>query len=96
MVVVEGVKAVTRTTSFCPSQWEGELTDGRGFFVHYRHGILRLWISPLPGAPEGDPVFREVVGAEFDGSMETAAMKVHLEKLLDFSNAQERDDAIPQ
>lgn len=33
---------LVETCSAAPSQWEGELSDGRMFFVHYRHGTLSI------------------------------------------------------
>jgi len=29
-----------------PAQWEGKFTDGREFYVHFRHGILSIYIKP--------------------------------------------------
>ena len=41
------IVALTQTCLVMPSQWEGELDDGRSLYVRYRHGLLRV------GAGEG-------------------------------------------
>lgn len=39
------IKSITQTCDACPSQWEGELDDGRFFYVRYRWGNLQLGIG---------------------------------------------------
>jgi hypothetical protein len=71
------IKQLTQTCSACPSQWEGELADGRGLYVRYRWGGLSVSVSRQPG---DDPIFGPIIhqasiGESFDGQIEWEAIK---------------------
>ena len=38
-----------QTCGACPSQWEGQLADGRALYVRYRHGYLRACVADTLG-----------------------------------------------
>jgi hypothetical protein len=46
--VASKIKELQMTTSAVPTQWEGQLEDGRFFYARYRHGILRLGVGETP------------------------------------------------
>jgi hypothetical protein len=39
------IVALTQTCLVMPSQWEGELDDGRSLYIRYRHGRLRVGVG---------------------------------------------------
>ncbi|MFZ4606093.1 MAG: hypothetical protein ACOYM5_07525 [Caulobacter sp.] len=39
------IVSLTQTCPTAPSQWEGELSDGRTLYVRYRHGGLSIGIG---------------------------------------------------
>lgn len=36
------IEHLTQTCGACPSQWEGELEDGRMLYIRYRWGYLSI------------------------------------------------------
>jgi len=40
------LKKLINTCTLCPSQWEGELDDGRLIYIRYRWGYLRVELGP--------------------------------------------------
>jgi hypothetical protein len=43
------IATVTQTCGACPSQWEGQLVDGRPIYIRFRHAELSVRIGK-PGA----------------------------------------------
>jgi hypothetical protein len=39
------VVALKKTSVACPSQWEGDLEDGRAIYIRYRHGHLSVGVG---------------------------------------------------
>lgn len=39
---MQKIKTIKKTCDACPSQWEGELEDGRNFYIRYRFGLLTV------------------------------------------------------
>jgi len=62
------VKFLTRYTSYCPTQWEGETTNGEDVYIRYRWGFLRVDIN-------GKEVFGDQIGGEMDGVLSDEKMK---------------------
>ena len=62
------VKFLNRYTSYCPTQWEGETTNGEDVYIRYRWGFLRVDI-------DGEVVFGEQIGGAFDGVLSDEEMK---------------------
>lgn len=50
------VRTLTLTCRVAPSQWEGQLTDGRMFYVRVQHGELQVRVSPEPTSNVEDAV----------------------------------------
>jgi hypothetical protein len=85
------VVAMKQTCSACPSQWEGELEDGRALYVRYRWGELSAGVGEDIGAAvkngrAEETLFFEHVGDGLDGSMTFKELKGHLQGLLEFPN----------
>lgn len=83
------VVAMKQTCNACPSQWEGELEDGRMLYVRYRGGELSAGVGEDIGAAvkngrSEEALFFEHVGDGFDGSMTFEELKGHLQGLLEF------------
>lgn len=83
------VVAMKQTCSACPSQWEGELEDGRMLYVRYRWGELSAGVgedikAAVKNGRSEETLFFEHVGDGFDGSMTFEELKGHLQGLLEF------------
>jgi hypothetical protein len=55
---------ITKTCQAAPTQWEGILSDGRVFYVRYRHGRLSLGIGidlddAVHASRMSDPVYED-------------------------------------
>lgn len=69
---------IEQTCRACPSQWEGQLLDGRYFYVRYRSGRLRIGFGDSPWAAvdaaiakvESYPPLQGVIGDQYDGYLE--------------------------
>lgn len=86
------VRTYWQTSLAAPSQWEGELEDGRMFYVRVRHGQLEVRISPGPTANVRDAVAGSaslLVALEDPGEsfMDEKAMKESTGRVLDFAVA---------
>lgn len=71
------IASLTQTCSACPSQWEGNLEDGRMIYIRYRHGWLSVSVSPKPTtdvskAVMGESIYSESIGDDLDGFIEWA------------------------
>ena len=70
------VNNIVQTCYACPSQWEGNLEDGRMFYVRYRWGGLTIELSngPTDNISElfndGKLIHSETLGDGFDGVLE--------------------------
>jgi hypothetical protein len=62
------VREIRKTCSACPAQWEGFTRDGRGIYVRFRYGSLRIDIS-------GETVFRRELSDGLDGCLSYAQLK---------------------
>jgi hypothetical protein len=62
------VKDLIRFGSYCPTQWDGETTNGEKVYIRYRWGVLTVDI-------DGEEVFSAKAGKEFDGIMGDEEMK---------------------
>lgn len=64
----EGQIAWERQTCIaCPTQWEGELRDGRMFYFRYRHGYASLGVGGTVDQAVDDP---ETVGMGLGQSLD--------------------------
>lgn len=81
------VKTLTKTCDLCPSQWEGELEDGRMIYIRIRHDYLSVRVSKK----EGSDIKEAVRGAELlctvSDAYTTKDMIEETKSVLDFSNA---------
>ena len=46
------IATVTQTCGACPSQWEGQLVDGRPIYIRFRHAELSVRIGKAGGGIE--------------------------------------------
>ena len=86
------VRTYWQTCRAAPSQWEGELHDGRMFYVRVRHGRLEVRVSPRPSADVTDAVRSPaaLLVALHDPSesfMDEDTMKDSSAEVLDFAEA---------
>lgn len=65
-----------KTCESCPSQWEGELDNGRFLYARYRHGCLTWGFGETPR--DAVSLSMEMPGLELgeplDGELSTQAM----------------------
>ena len=79
------------TGSFCPSQWEGKLEDGRMFYARFRHGWFYISVSEKPTDDVFDAINDDLIvefeheGEGHDGVMSTELMMKLTEKTIDWS-----------
>jgi len=84
------VVSIEQTCGACPSQWEGRLDDGRGLYVRYRYGKLKIALfdgADYVSAPN-ETIQHIVVWEsdnEWDGVMESSEMIGRTKLLLDWS-----------
>lgn len=83
------VVALEQTCSACPSQWEGELEDGRSLYARYRGGGLSVGVgdgidAAVSNSWSEDALYFEHVGDGLDGYMDFDQLHAHLHGLLDF------------
>jgi len=64
------VKDDALTCESCPTQWEGQLHDGRYFYFRYRFGWASLAIGATAGKVTGRSDVSEEIGDDLDGSMD--------------------------
>ncbi len=86
------VPVVVRLTQTClavPSQWEGELDDGRSLYVRYRHGLLRVGVGEAAkdasrnSATESALCCKQIEDADED-MMSFKELRGHLRGVLEF------------
>lgn len=83
------VVALKKTSTACPSQWEGDLEDGRAIYARYRHGHLSVGVADyVDGAVRNgmsdEALFADYVGDGLDGFMDFEELRVQLHGLLEF------------
>lgn len=76
------VEEIIQTCSACPSQWEGNLKDGRMFYARYRWGRLTIELSKAPTTDvfkamceDADLIYNKNLGDEYDGVLDTNELK---------------------
>ena len=72
------IRRIERTCSACPSQWEGEMVDGRSVYIRYRWGRLTVGIGNNIDEAIDSVVFDLDYGDLFDGAM-------NLDEVLDLT-----------
>lgn len=90
----DGLPVVTSLKMTClavPSQWEGELNDGRSLYGRYRHGLLRVGIGEDAKAAHTNSFpetafYCEHIGDGLDGVMSSEELREHLCGLLEFAD----------
>lgn len=70
---------LNKTCHACPSQWEGETSEGLRFYARYRWGYLSVSVCK-------ETILKNSLGDSFDGLMEDNELKFQLRELIDFSN----------
>ncbi len=83
------VMTLVQTCIAIPSQWEGELDDGRSLYVRYRHGLLRVGVGEglgqaIENSASQSALHCERLGDEYDGAMSFKELRGHLRGVLDF------------
>ena len=65
------LKNIIQTCHSCPSQWEGEIEDGRNIYIRYRWGYLSIYLSYNPGEPAlaGELIYDRQLGDGLHGSI---------------------------
>lgn len=64
------VKHDQMTCGSCPTQWEGQLHDGRHFYFRYRFSKASLAIGATAEEVSGRQSIAETVGDDLDGTMD--------------------------
>jgi hypothetical protein len=73
------VKTITQTCFACPSQWEGQTTNGDSIYVRHRWGTLRVDLN-------GKTVLSKDVGDGLSGVMNLDEVKRHTRPLFDWAD----------
>lgn len=86
---VPSVVALEQTCLAVPSQWEGELDDGRSLYVRYRHGLLRVGVGEglseaIKNTVPETALHCERLGDDLDGVMTYKELRGHLRGVLAF------------
>lgn len=75
------VRNIEQTCVACPSQWEGNLIDGRMFYARYRWGVLSVELSKelttdvyKAIGEDGELIYDEQLGDSYDGTLEQAEL----------------------
>lgn len=90
MKVRPKVQTLKLTCEAYPSQWEGQLQDGRFVYIRYRYGVLRMGIGVTEDEAADNTTFgRGFIEKALDADsnmMSTMTMALRLEQHLDFTN----------
>jgi hypothetical protein len=83
------VLTLKKTCLACPSQWEGDLEDGRAVYARFRHGHLSVGIGgtvkqAVGNAMSDQALYEGNIGDGLDGFMDFDELKGHLHGLLEF------------
>lgn len=68
------VVKIIRTCFACPSQWEGEFSNGDKLYIRYRWGYLSVR-RDSQDAVNGEEIFGEQVGDGLDGVLRYEDLK---------------------
>jgi hypothetical protein len=77
------VLTLKKTCLACPSQWEGDLEDGRAVYARFRHGHLSVGIGgtvkeAVGNAMSDQALYEGDIGDRFDGFMDFDELKARL------------------
>lgn len=83
------VTALRKTSTACPSQWEGTLEDGRAVYARYRHGHLSVGVGDdveeaVRSSTSDRALYADYAGDGLDGFMDFEELAIHLHGLLEF------------
>ncbi len=83
------VLTLKKTCLACPSQWEGDIEDGRAVYARFRHGHLSVGIGgtvkeAVGNAMSDQALYEGDIGDGLDGFMDFDELKAHLRWLLEF------------
>ena len=70
------VKTLTQTCNACPSQWEGELTNGEKLYIRYRWGYLSIRVN-------NKEIWGNFIGSSLDGYIDEYDMNPYLVEALE-------------
>lgn len=78
------MKWLKKTCDDCPSQWEGELEDGKFIYIRYRGGTLGYGVGKTIDKAVDNYKIEEIIGDKYDGTLSTEKMlnKLGLVELL--------------
>lgn len=84
------VKTLKKACLACPSQWEGDLDDGRVVYVRYRHGELSVGVgetinAAVQNAGSEEALYAEELSDGLDGFMTFEELNGRLRGVLEFS-----------
>lgn len=70
------IKIIKQTCKNSPSQWDGELNDGREIYIRYRWGTIEVYVANMIGqkALDGDCILDKPIGDEYDGKIKFDAI----------------------
>lgn len=68
------ILTLEQTCEFCPSQWEGELSNGKIIYIRYRFGIFSYGVGEILSEAIGDQKAIYNSDDEWDGFMSTSDM----------------------
>lgn len=90
---VPTVAWMMQTCGACPSQWEGELQDGRAVYIRFRHGWLQVGAGPdVDAAVRGAEDLYEGEGPNgLDGFLTFEQLRDHLSGVLGFEGVEHRE-----
>ena len=70
------VKTLTQTCNACPSQWEGELTNGEELYIRYRWGYLSIRVN-------NKEIWGKTLGDDLNGYIDEYDMNLYLVEALE-------------
>lgn len=77
------VKTIIHTCVGAPDQWEGQLEDGRYFYIRGRHGYLRASVgSSVDAAVRGEPTESTAAETLYDEEIDEAGYGMTTEEVL--------------
>ena len=85
------VRALIRTCSSCPSQWEGQTRDGRFVYVRYRWGTLSIGIgaSREESINHSGNLLDKELGDHLDGVLEFEQLRAATADLIEWPDTDE-------
>ncbi len=85
--------SLKRTTWACPTQWEGELEDGRTLYARCRHGELSVGIGAGPDAAVANGMSKDALCHDLveEAPMSFEELRAHLHGLLELPEGLEAE-----